>query len=201
MQERTPDDLELVERCRRGEVAAFNALFARHCSWVCNLAFRLTGSREDAEDMTQNAFLRAYRALGSYDGRAAFTTWLYRITVNVCLDEIKRRGRRPTPITSIIPEESDGPEINDPAPDLEAEVEASERRRVLLEAIHSLPAKHRSVLVLFELEGLSYEEMAAALGTNVGTIKSRLNRARLALRDRLEPVKELFISSASQVSR
>lgn len=191
------EDVKLVNRCKAGEVAAFNALFARHSSWVLNLAYRLTGNADDAADMTQDAFVRAYRSIGRYDGRAAFTTWLYRVTVNVCLDELKRRGRRPVAITSLLDEDDPTPEPDDPAPDLHQELEARERRRVLLQAIYALPPKHRSVLVLYELEGLSYDQMAGALGTNVGTVKSRLNRARLALRRQLEPARELFLGSAS----
>lgn len=192
------EDLKLVARCQRGEVAAFNALFARHSPWVFNLALRLTGNPDDAQDMTQEAFVRAYRAIARYHGRAAFTTWLYRVAVNVCLDEIKRRGRRPVALSSLLGEDDPLPEADDSSVNLHQELQTRERRRALLQAIYALPPKHRQVLVLYELEGRSYEEISELLGLNLGTVKSRLNRARLALRQRLEPVKELFLSEASQ---
>jgi len=194
------EDAKLVARCRQGDQVAFDALYSRHCSWVLNLCYRLTGNLDDAQDVTQNAFLRAYRALGRYDGRAAFSTWLYRVAVNVCMDELKRRGRQPVAISSLLGDDDPVPQISDPAPALDEALLARERRRALLAAIYSLPAKHRAVLVLFELQGLSYDEICQVLGASLGTVKSRLNRARLALRDRLEPVKELFLAGSGQSS-
>jgi RNA polymerase sigma-70 factor (ECF subfamily) len=198
---RLTDSTALVARAKQGDRAAFDLLVERYTPRVFNLALRITGSREDAEDCVQEAFVRAFTALQRFRGEAAFSTWLYRVALNVANDESRRLKNRPLRASEL-----SGADPDDPAPDLdrfarssdpgehdpeEAAVE-SERRRVVLGAIRSLPEHHRTVIVLYDLQGLSYEEIGQVLGARVGTIKSRLSRARLALKERLEPHLELL---------
>jgi len=169
----------LVAAAREGDVHSFEQLVLIHQERAFNIACRLLGQREDAEDATQEAFVRAYRGLAKFTGQARFGTWFTRILINVCRTY---RGRRQRCTTAVDPEI---PEIRDEAPGpAEAAVQAQVQKAVR-EALAELPLKYREVLTLFELEGMSYEEIAQVLRRPVGTIRSRLNRARLALRDRL----------------
>jgi len=192
---------ELVARAKQGDRGAFDVLVERYTPQVFNLSLRITGSQEEAEDCVQEAFLRAFTALRRFRGEAAFSTWLYRVAVNVANDATRRLKGQPLRASEL--GISDGDE---PAPDLgdlgaspggegnspeESLVEA-ERREVVIEAIRSLPEHHRTVIVLYDLQGLSYEEIGRVVGARVGTVKSRLNRARLALKERLEPHLELL---------
>jgi RNA polymerase sigma-70 factor (ECF subfamily) len=190
-----PDaETALIERCQQGDAAAFDALVQQYSSWVYNLAYRLTGNPDDAEDVAQEAFVRVFKAIRRYRRSAAFSTWLYRVVTNVCLDELKRRGRRPVPMSQSGDADSDPPEAADPMADPAEIAERRERQAVIQRAIASLPRQQRAVLVLCDVQGMSYEEAAEVLGAKVGTVKSRLNRARLALKARLEPVMELVRS-------
>ena len=171
-----------------------------HEDRVYNVALRMSGNAEDAADLTQECFLRAFTSLRSFRGEAAFSTWLYRIAVNVCLDQLKRRARRRE-----AEPRAEGGENADPlagVADQGADVHASalrrERQEAVQAAISSLPEHQRTTLVLYDLEGFSYEQIAQLSGTSLGTVKSRLNRARLALKSRLEPVLELFSAMPSQ---
>lgn len=171
---------ELIAAARTGEVAAFEELVVQHQERAFNVALRLLGQREDAEDATQEAFVRAYRGLRGFGGQAQFGTWLTRIVINVCRTHGARRGRWPVSTEAELPDPQ--AEESDPA-------EAAAREGVkatVHQALGELPRKFREVLVLYELEGMSYEEVAGALGRPVGTVRSRLNRARLALRDKLQ---------------
>jgi len=192
MQEALAGESLLIERCQQGDTIAFDRLVERHGQWVYNLAYRMIGDREEAHDIAQEAFVRAFAAIKGFRRGSSFATWLYRVTANVCLDEIKRRRRRPAPATSFLSGENQRPDPPDPAPDVAQRVEAIERRELVRRAIASLPLHHRLPLVLCELQGCSYDEVAAIMKTNVGTVKSRLNRARLALKKALEPHLELL---------
>jgi len=182
----------LVERCQQGDTVAFDQLVERHGEWVYNLAYRMVGDRDEAYDMAQEAFVRAFRAIKRFRRGSSFSTWLYRVTTNACLDEIKRRRRRPAPASSLLDADGLSPDPPDPSPQVEDHVASLERREVVRRAIAALPLHHRLPLVLYELQGCSYEEIAAITGANVGTVKSRLNRARLALKEALEPHLELL---------
>lgn len=182
----------LVERCQQGDTVAFDQLVERHGEWVYNLAYRMVGDRDEAYDMAQEAFVRAFRAIKRFRRGSSFSTWLYRVTTNACLDEIKRRRRRPAPASSLLDADGSSPDPPDPSPQVEDHVASLERREVVRRAIAALPLHHRLPLVLYELQGCSYEEIAAITGANVGTVKSRLNRARLALKEALEPHLELL---------
>ena len=156
-------------------------------------AYRLTGDPDLAADATQDAYVRAYASLRTFRGSSTFSTWLYRIVVNVSLDALRRRARAPEPLTALADTEEQWEiDVVDESADPGATVESRERRRLVFRALQELSSDHRTVLVLFDLNGFSYEEIADILGVPLGTVKSRLNRARLALRDVIEPHAELF---------
>jgi RNA polymerase sigma-70 factor, ECF subfamily len=183
-------DAELVERVKRGDEAAFEALLERHQEKVYRLAWNFTRHAQDAEEVTQDVFLTVYRKIGNFDGRAAFGTWLYRVATNRAL--MKLRARRGAHVFQI---EEAGPTFRldgrhaRPVADWSAlpedELLSGERRRVLTEAIEALPPDYKAAVVLRDIEGLSTHEAAEVLGVSVAAVKSRLHRARLALRERL----------------
>jgi RNA polymerase sigma-70 factor, ECF subfamily len=172
------DDL-LVERARGGDLAAFETLVERHRATVFRVAARLVGNHE-AEDVTQDAFLRAYHRLGRFRGEASFRTWLLRIAHNSAMDALGRRRRQA---------ESDDSDELERAPDVEKtrqpaeRLERSERLRRLEGKLELLRSEHRTVLVLRDVEGLSYEEIAEVTDMPVGSVKGRLHRARDELID------------------
>ena len=174
------DDRQLVARAQGGDPEAFSQLVERHQTMVYRLALGKTGSPQDAEEVTQTAFLKAWQGLRTFQGKAAFSTWLYRLTANAAVDLLRRRRE---PALSL--DDPDLPPIPDQTPSPEELSMAAERRRLLWQAIDQLPESHRLPLVLRELEGLSYREIARALDLEEGTVKSRLARGRLMLRQQL----------------
>jgi RNA polymerase sigma-70 factor, ECF subfamily len=194
------DEKQWIERSRKGDVAAFDRIVRKYERSVFNTAYRLSGSHDDAADIAQEAFVRAWNNLKSFRGDAAFSTWLYRIVTNVFLDDRKKKRNRQT---RSLDEEMDLDESSvqrqyeDPSPGPQELAEGDERRRLLQQAILSLPENQRAMVVMYHTQGLAYEEIAEILDLPMGTVKSRLNRARLALRDRLGPVAELFVTEAS----
>ncbi|MBA3552419.1 MAG: RNA polymerase sigma factor [Actinobacteria bacterium] len=168
--EEGPPDTELVRRFCEGDEGAFATLVRRHERRVYNLAYRMIGRPEDARDATQEAFLSCYRHLGAFRGDSSFTTWIHRITVNACYDILRKKA----PVLASAEEQLEPP----PAPDhADAAADAVDVQRALLD----VPAEFRSVLVMHDVQGLPYEEIAQALGVPLGTVKSRLHRARVAL--------------------
>lgn len=188
---------ELLRLAQEGQVAAFEELIARHQLKVYHLALRLTGDPEDAADMAQEALLKAFLSLPSFRGDSSFGTWLHRITTNVCLDEYRRRQRRPR-VVDIRPQGDELEEVDwpDPQPGPEAVVLRKEHRAELERALLSLPDEFRVPLVLRDVEGLSYADISQALQIPEGTVKSRLHRARMALRRAL--MAELLPASSVQ---
>jgi RNA polymerase sigma-70 factor (ECF subfamily) len=201
------EERRLIDRSRRGELPAFDELVRRYERSVYNTAYRLSGSYDDASDIAQEAFVRAWNNLKSFRGDSAFSTWLYRIVTNVFLDDRKRRRARPHRSLEEeldLAESSVTRQFEDPSPGPQELAEGDERRRLLEQAIGTLPEAQRVMVVLYhtqglayETQGLAYEEIAAIMELPMGTVKSRLNRARLALRDRLGPVAELFVAPES----
>jgi RNA polymerase sigma-70 factor (ECF subfamily) len=195
------DVRQLVARARAGDREAFDDLVETYAPQVFNLALRITGSREEAEDCVQEAFLRAFRGLRKFRGEAAFSTWLYRVALNVANDASRRLPDRALSASELAAagSEEDVPDLERLGRPIQAEIPGpeeavveSQRRRVILTAVQSLPEHHRTVVVLYDLQGLSYDEIARITKTRVGTVKSRLNRARLALKDRLTKHLELL---------
>ncbi|HEY2944466.1 MAG TPA: sigma-70 family RNA polymerase sigma factor [Vicinamibacteria bacterium] len=186
----------LVEQCRRGDAQAFARLVALHEGMVFNLAARLLGDPEEARDAAQEVFLQVYRTLGRFEGRSTLKTWIYRIVVNHCRNRQRwwrrRRKDRSCPIEALTPAEEarlveQGPRAEGP----EERLERRERARAVQSALLRLSFEHRAVLLLREVEGLSCEEIAGALSLAQGTVKSRLSRARDALRCALVDGKEV----------
>lgn len=176
-------------------MGAFNELVKRYEKQVYNFAYRLTGNYDDANDISQDAFIRAFNAMGSFRGDSSFSTWLFRITTNVFLDERKRAKAHPK--TSLdenldLQESSIARQIEDPSPTPEERTEQAERGAVLKDAIMGLSEHQRAMVIMYHSQQKSYEEIAEILNLPIGTVKSRLNRARLALKDKLTPLKELF---------
>ena len=189
------EDRSLIERCKRGDVGAFNDLVRLYEKQVYNFAYRLTSNYDDANDIAQEAFLRAFNAIGSFRGDASFSTWLFRITTNVFLDD--RKKARAHPHTSLdeymeLDESSVARQVEDTAPGPQQLTEEAERTKLLGQAITSLPDYQRAMVVLYHSQQKSYEEIAEMMDLPIGTVKSRLNRARLALKEKLAPLRELF---------
>jgi RNA polymerase sigma-70 factor (ECF subfamily) len=184
----------LVERCRQGDPQAFARLVALHESMVLNLAGRLLGDREEARDIAQDVFLQVYRTLGRFQGRSTLRTWIYRIVVNQCHNRQRwwRRRRRAAacPLETITPADEAQLAAVTPGESPFDRVARRERARRLEAALLAVSFDHRAVLLLREVEGLSCEEIAATLDLPVGTVKSRLARARDSLRSALAPPAE-----------
>ena len=187
-------EAQFLERLRAGEAAAFNRLVEERHADIYALLYRLTEDAEEARDLTQETFLQAFRHLAGFRGDADLRTWLYRIAVNQARNRWRwwKRRRRDRTVSLDAPagESSDAP-LSAGLPcrdgeDPEARAMARERERALLSALRTLSRPYREVIVLRDIEGLSYEEVALALEINVGTVKSRLSRGRTELRRRLE---------------
>ncbi len=188
MAKAAPSDAELVRLARAGRTEAFGRLVERHQDYVYHSVCCLIGSGPDAEDIAQDVFVSAYRALDGFEGRARFTTWLYGIMLNSVRSYWRRRKR-----VTVLSTDSGG-EDDDPAPQLAAEQDGpaqlavrAERVGVVREAIAGLDEQFREVIVLRDIQGMTYEELAETLDLPDGTVKSRLHRARRELMERLKP--------------
>jgi RNA polymerase sigma-70 factor (ECF subfamily) len=171
-------DRELVREAAAGRREAFDELVRRHQSRIFNLALTLTGNAGDAEDLAQDAFVRAYKAIGSFRGESSFLTWLYRITVNVVRSQMDRR-RRSREVA--MPQDEDGAAL-DVASDEAAADRALITRQIVTRALAALPEDMRIAVTLRDLHGLEYREIAEALDVPIGTVESRIFRARARLR-------------------
>lgn len=189
------DDNILIERCIKGDRSALDDLVHKYQQRAYQFAFRLTADHDQASDLTAEAFVRAYKSLHSFRRESQFSTWLFRILTNCFLDHKKREKlRQHESIDSLIrTDEGDVQrQVEDSSGSPQDLSEQNERHRLLQEAIIKLPEYQRVMIVMYHVDDMSYEEMAEALELPIGTVKSRLNRARLALRELLEPVEELF---------
>lgn len=183
-------DHQLVKRTLRGDNQAFEELVHTYQNKVYTLAYRYMGNEDDAYDMSQEAFIKAFRSLRSYKGDASFGTWIYRITTNVCLDELRHRKRRVVPLSLDEPlATKDGSELERDVADSSLAVdkiyeqkEFSQHIQLLLD---EMKPEHKSVIVLRDVMDLSYEEIAVVLECSIGTVKSRINRARNILQKKL----------------
>ena len=177
-------DRELVEKAKQGDQSAFEQLVLDNQNKIYALALRLVDDREEAADLAQEAFVKAWQGLGSFQGESSFATWVYRLTTNVCIDHLRKKKRREgvEPAVSLDDENSGWAEPADRASDPQQVLEQSERGQALARGLAKLPDWQRRVLVLRELSGLSYQEIGAALDIDLGTVKSRIARARLNLR-------------------
>ncbi len=187
----TVEDSEVIRRVRAGDADAFGALVEKYGGRIARLVRGFVRNEQDAQDVAQDAFLKAFARLDRFDGRSAFYTWLYRIAANTAMDHNKKVRRRPAPLPLEAPREDDegrtGISPAAPGPSPAQGAMTTELRRKIDEAMDALPEVYRQVVVLRELEGLSYDDMARALGVSRGTVESRLFRARERLRARLAP--------------
>jgi len=186
-------DRRLVERVRGGDLRAFEALVRRYERFVFTLALRMLGDRDEADDVAQEIFLKAYTGLPSFRGASRFSTWLYAIASHHCLDSRASRTRRPVSFSSLQASghASDDPpdpasRLADPAPRADELLERKEAALQVQAALAGLTDDHRLILILREIQGLSYDEIAESIGEELGTVRSRLHRARAAFRLRVQ---------------
>ncbi len=188
------DELSLIHSSQHGDLDAFNSLVLAYQGNLFNTALRILNDEELAADATQDAFLSAFRSINTYRG-GSFKAWLMRTVINACYDELRRKKRRPT--TPLEPD-VDGDEMDtphwmaDPALTPEGQLEADELEHAIQHCLDNLPLEFRTVVVMADLQGLDYSEVAVATRSPLGTIKSRLARARLRLRECLQEFRELL---------
>jgi RNA polymerase sigma-70 factor (ECF subfamily) len=189
------DETGLIQDARQGDLDAFNRLVLAYQDIVFAQAYRLMGEMEAAEDATQDTFISAFRSLKSYRG-GSFRAWLLRIVTNACYDELRRRKRRPT--TPLEPVDAEEEEIEsprwlaDPGESPEDRAERAELDQAIQNCLQGLPPDFRTVVVLVDVQGFDYIEAAEVIHTPVGTVKSRLSRARIRMRDCLQGWWELI---------
>jgi RNA polymerase sigma-70 factor (ECF subfamily) len=188
------DEQALIEAARRGDLPAFNQLILTYQGMAYNLAYRILGEGESAADATQDAFVKAFRNLGQYRG-GSFKAWLLRIVTNVCYDQLRSLQRRPaSSLEDVAADNEHTGQLIDAAELPSDYTLRKELGAVIQRGIELLPAEQRTVLVLSDIEGLSYEEIATVMNTSLGTVKSRLSRARAKVRDFLLAHQELLPS-------
>lgn len=190
------DENELIRRSKAGDTESFSQLVQIYERRIVNYAFRMLRDRDDAEDAAQEAFLRAYRKLDTFNGDSAFSTWLYTILNNICLDVLRKRKRTGEQTHISINQNSADDEyeiqIEDSSPGPYDSYRRKAAMKALEAAIGKLSDEHRAVIVMRDINGMEYDEIAKILGISLGTVKSRISRARLALRKILEEDMELF---------
>jgi RNA polymerase sigma-70 factor, ECF subfamily len=195
------DDRELLERCRRGDLSAFEPLVERYRQRVWRLAYNVLRDREDAWDAAQEAFTRAWQALGSFKGESAFYTWLFRITMNVAHDRLRQRAASGRAFgTERVSEEEMGRVIVDHETMPDDAAARREQRDRIVQALDALPPPHRTIIMLSDLEGLSYREIAEVLDVPMGTVMSRLHNARKRLRVILGPLLLILLALATALA-
>jgi RNA polymerase sigma-70 factor, ECF subfamily len=187
----TLDDTALVSTFLAGEPRAFDAIVDRYQMRLLNFVYRIVGDRERAEDLVQEAFIRVHRHLGRFDRSKKFSTWVYTIASNLAKNELRNRSRNPLVLFSSITqgwEDEERPlEFEDPQARPDDEFRRRHVREAVEQSVAKLPTHHREVFVLREIEGRSYEEIAEITHCNLGTVKSRLNRARTSFAEIVEP--------------
>jgi RNA polymerase sigma-70 factor (ECF subfamily) len=193
-------DLERVRASQAGDRGAFDQLVDQYKEIVYSVAYRFARDPDLAMDLAQDVFIRAYRGIKTFKGKSSFSTWLYRIAVNTCIDYTRRRARSIEPFT--VPEEvaeyaDSEPVGSEPTVGPVGLALASELGEQIQRAIDALPSYHKSVFVLYEIKGLSYKEIAEVVGCSIGTVMSRLHYARKKLRTMLEP----YVDAGGAVGR
>ncbi len=184
------DENKLIERASGGDPAAFNRLMEIHEKRMYAVALRMCGNREDAQDCLQEAMLRVYRAISNFKGQSSFGTWVYRITMNTCLDELRRKKNKQNTSLDNMLDQGWAPTDESSSP--EKKVMQNEMRQSIANSIRDLPEDMRSAIIMRDVHGYSYDEIADMLNVNVGTIKSRISRGREKLREKLSNFSELF---------
>jgi len=192
------DETALIQTAQHGDLDSFNTLILHYQDMVFHTALRILGDEDLAADASQDAFISAFRSINSFRG-GSFKAWLMRTVTNACYDELRRRKRRPT--TQLEPDTADGEEMDsprwlaDPSMTPAEKSEADELEHAIQHCLDALPTEFRTVVVLADIQGMDYSEVATAVHVPLGTIKSRLARARLRLRECLRSFEELLPSS------
>lgn len=188
------DEKELIKQLKNGNEEAFNEMVQRYSKKLYYLCLKMLQNERDAEDTVQTVFLKAYMNLSKFEEKSSISTWLYRIGVNVCTDLLRKRKKETaTSLYATGPDEEEfALEIPDEKENVEKTVLEKERKEALYQAINTLKPKQKELIVLRDIEGLSYEEIAEILNMNTGTVKSGINRARKALLEKLQKNTELF---------
>ncbi|MBM6829234.1 sigma-70 family RNA polymerase sigma factor [Anaerotignum lactatifermentans] len=195
------DAAELVALARQGDMDAFEALILQHEKIVYNIAFRMMGGGEDVKDMAQEVFLKVYRNLERFDGKSAFSTWIYRIAVNTCIDEIRKRKGKQTYSLDAELEDEDGnykKQFADEGGRPEEEILQKELRGEVLAALETLSPEHKAAVILRDIRGYSYEEIAEMIQMPLGTVKSRISRGRAQLKEEILKIRERKTDSSRQ---
>lgn len=192
-----PSDDVLVEMSKQGDLAAFEQLVEKYQSRVYTIAYRYMGNYADASDLAQESFIKIYRSLESFRGEAGFMSWMYRLVTNVCLDELRRRGRSKTVSIEELMEGKKGLIMRREISGSRLPEDAVIRRELQQEVqnvLNSLSEEHRIIVVMRDIQGYSYEEIAQLLQCSLGTVKSRLNRARHILKEKLLARREMLVT-------
>ena len=177
------DEQALIAAARKGDLPAFNQLVLLYQSLAYNVAYRILNDPDAAADATQDAFLKAYRAMSKFRG-GSFKSWLLRIVTNTCYDQLRRKQRRPASSLDDLPVDADhSPYLRDPASQPDEYAERQELNRAIQAGIGTLPVEQRIVVVLSDVQGMRYQEIVEITGLSLGTVKSRLSRGRAKLRD------------------
>ena len=181
------EEKKLINECKNGNREAFNELVLQYQDLVVSFAYGMLSNKEDAYDAAQEIFIKVYKSITMFEGKSSFTTWLFRISSNVCKDFLRKRQVRSNSVsidTGDFDEESI--DIEDSRYTPESAIEKSEKQQLVRKALSEIKSEYREIIVYCDLQERSYEEAAQILGCPVGTVKSRLSRARIALRNRLE---------------
>jgi RNA polymerase sigma-70 factor (ECF subfamily) len=188
------DEQALIASARKGDARAFNQLVLLYQSMAYNVAYRILGDPDAAADATQDAFISAFKAMRKFRG-GSFKSWILRIVTNACYDQLRSKQRRPTDSLDALPVEQDHVRyLHDPAEQPDEYVERRELNQTIQRGIEILPPEQRVVVVLSDVQGLSYQEIAEVTGLSLGTVKSRLSRGRAKVRDYLMQQRELLPS-------
>lgn len=192
------NEQELILRTQEGDEAAFEALVRLYDKKVYTLCRRMCISEEDAQEAAQDAFLAVWRAIGAFRQESSFSTWLYRLATNACIDLLRRNKRSGGSVS--LDDEETAPELVDTRPLPQQELERRETQRLIEDGLRALPEDYRAILLLREVQGLSYAEIAEVTQLELGTVKSRISRGRILLRNYLTASGNFFETAASKVT-
>ena len=194
----------LVSRAKNGDMLAFEQLLLQHEKIVFNIVLRMMGPGEDVKDLSQEVFLKVYRNLSKFDEKSAFSTWIYRIAVNTCIDEMRRRKGKQTYSLEAEIEDTEGSyqkQFADTGETPEESLMRKEGQSEVLRALETLSPEHKTAIVLRDIRGFSYEEIAEMTDTALGTVKSRISRARIQLKEEILKIRERKSNDLRQKSR
>lgn len=190
------DELELIQKIKHGNTDAFSQLVKMYEKKAFNFAYRMLSDQQEAEDATQEAFLRTFNKIDTFCGNSSFSTWFFTILNNICLDILRKRSRTISAISINQSTDDEGEfelQVEDDSPGPYEQLQKKTAQEILEAGIELLSDEHRAVIIMRDINGMEYEDIGKILGISLGTVKSRISRARLALRKILEKNKELFL--------